>query len=64
MDWLVDEPGALAEYVAWVRSDNQGKNRSIKDILVGVERDDQGRVPVQIFSSQDDDEDDHDHAGS
>jgi hypothetical protein len=64
MDWLVDEPGALAEYVAWVRSDNQGKNRSIKDILVGVQRDDQGRVPVQIFSSQDEDEDDHDHAGS
>ncbi|HEY7522123.1 MAG TPA: hypothetical protein VH813_05835 [Candidatus Limnocylindrales bacterium] len=64
MEWLVDEPGALAEYVAWVRSDNGSKDRSIKDILVGVERDDQGRVPVQIFSSPDDgDDDDHDHDG-
>lgn len=64
MDWLVNEPGALADYVAWVRADNSGKDRSIKDILVGVERDDDNRVPVQIFSApDDDDDDDHDDDG-
>ena len=44
-----DEPGQLLACIQEGRQDSRWANKRVRDIAIGVERDDQGRVPVQIF---------------
>ena len=46
---LSNEPGQLFQAVAAVRSENEGSNRVIEDVIVGTAQAD-GTIPVQIFS--------------
>jgi hypothetical protein len=48
--WLTDEPGQLWSCISEAAEINLAEGRVIADVLVGTERDDQGRVPVQVYS--------------
>ncbi len=48
--WLSNTPGQLHECIADATTDNMRDGKVILDILVGVEVDDQGRIPVQVYS--------------
>jgi hypothetical protein len=48
--WLTNEPGQLHACIAEVRAQNLISNKVIADILVGVEFDKTGKIPVQIYS--------------
>lgn len=47
--WLTNEPGQLRRCVAEVHADNREAGRVIEDIAIGV-ADEEGRIPVQIYS--------------
>jgi hypothetical protein len=48
--WITkNEPGQLLECVRTASNANKGTGKAIRDIAIGV-ADDQGRIPVQIFS--------------
>lgn len=48
--WLANEPGALHACIARVSEENLAAGRVIADVLVGVEPDEEGRIPVQVYS--------------
>jgi hypothetical protein len=48
--WLTNEPGQLHACIAKVSEENLAAGRVIADVLVGVERDAEGRIPVQVYS--------------
>jgi hypothetical protein len=49
--WLhPNTPGQLRGCIAEAAAENLEAGKVIKDILVGVEVDDEGRVPVQVYS--------------
>jgi hypothetical protein len=46
-----DKPGQLLDCVAKAAKDNKANGKGIRDIAVGIP-DDQGRIPVQIYSDR------------
>jgi len=48
--WLTNEPGQLHACIAGVSEENLAAGRVIADVLVGVEPDEEGRIPVQVYS--------------
>lgn len=48
--WLTNEPGQLHACIARVSEANLAAGRVIADVLVGVEPDEQGHIPVQVYS--------------
>lgn len=47
---LTNEPGQLHACIARVSEENLAAGRVIADVLVGVEPDPDGRIPVQVYS--------------
>lgn len=48
--WLVpDQPGQLLACVEEARGDAKWANKRLRDITIGAERDDEGRIPVQLY---------------
>ena len=48
--WLTNVPGQLLECVQSATDENLEKGRKVKDILIGVEPDEEGRIGVQVYS--------------
>lgn len=48
--WLTNEPGQLYACITRVSEENLAAGRVIADVLVGVETDADGRIPVQVYS--------------
>jgi len=48
--WLTNVPGQLRACIAGVAASNLLTGRVIQDMLVGVEMDSHGRIPVQVYS--------------
>jgi len=48
--WVPNEPGALHACIAQVSAANVAAGRVIADVLVGVQPDEQRRIPVQVYS--------------
>ena len=48
--WLENKPGALYRCLADAASENLRAGRVVQDILVWLETDDLGRIPVQVYS--------------
>jgi hypothetical protein len=48
--WLTNDPGQLKSCISEVAQENIARGRVIQDILIGVERDEKGRIPVQVYS--------------
>ena len=48
--WVTHASGALHDCIAEAAAENLESGKVIQDILVGVERDEQNRVPIQIYS--------------
>jgi hypothetical protein len=51
--WLTNDVGQLLECIQSATEENLEKGRKVKDILIGVEPDDEGRIGVQVYSVDD-----------
>ena len=48
--WLTNDVGQLLECIQSATEENLEKGRKVKDILIGVEPDEEGRIGVQVYS--------------
>jgi hypothetical protein len=48
--WLTNDPGQLLSCIQKATEENRERGRKVKDILIGVEPDKQGRIGVQVYS--------------
>jgi hypothetical protein len=48
--WLTNVPGQLLECIQSATDENLERGRKVKDILIGVEPDEEGRIGVQVYS--------------
>jgi hypothetical protein len=48
--WLTNDVGQLLECIQSATEENLAKGRKVKDILIGVEPDEEGRIGVQVYS--------------
>ena len=51
--WLTNDVGQLLECIQSATEENLEKGRKVKDILIGVEPDEEGRIGVQVYSVDD-----------
>jgi hypothetical protein len=48
--WLTNVPGQLLGCIEDAARENVDRGRVVQDILIGIERDEEGRIPVQVYS--------------
>jgi len=48
--WLTNDVGQLLECIQSATEENLERGRKVKDILIGVEPDEEGRIGVQVYS--------------
>jgi hypothetical protein len=48
--WLTNEPGQLLSCIQEATEENLERGRKVKDVLIGIEPNEEGRIGVQVYS--------------